>query len=201
MPECYSCGASIARGQGYRREVYTGHSSRVYYGRRFSGSSGNSYGMRTVCGECAKRMADRTVRNTTIALVAFFVFIALGLQGKNKASSRTPASADIVVVPSAASVTPRKARAKAESKRPVSRATLPTSFVAHNEIWTLTNDTDVLTSDSGTIAHVHAGRTIHVIGISSDGAYLQVVLRDRRRGFVVASAAQYKSDWEYDGSK
>jgi hypothetical protein len=43
--------------------------------------------------------------------------------------------------------------------------------------------------------------SIHVIGISFDGAYLQVVLRDQRRGFVVASAAQYKSDWEYDGSK
>jgi hypothetical protein len=77
----------------------------------------------------------------------------------------------------------------------------PPSFVAHNEIWTLTSNTDVLTSESGAIAHVHAGRTIHVIGISADGEYLQVVLRDRRRGFVVASAAQYKSNWKYDGSK
>jgi hypothetical protein len=32
----------------------------------------------------------------------------------------------------------------------------------------------VLTSESGAIAHVHAGRTIHVIGVSPDGAYLQV---------------------------
>jgi hypothetical protein len=148
-------------------------------------------------------MADRKVRNATIALVAFFVFIALGLQDKSKAPTRAPASPDVVVIPSASSVTPRKARAAAASKRPVSRAPIrtPTSFVAHNEIWTLTRDTDVLTSETGAIARVYTGRTIHVIGISPDGAYLQVVLRDRRKGFVVASAAQYKSDWEYDGSK
>jgi hypothetical protein len=194
MADCYNCGASIAAGHGYRREVYTGHSSRFYYGRRLSASSGSSYGMRTICGACAKRMSERKVRNATIALVAFVVFIALGMHGK--ASNPTTSSADIVGVPSAVSVIPHRARATAASKRPISRATVPTSFVAHNEIWTLTSDTDVLTSESGAIARVHAGRTIHVIGISADGAYLQVVLRDRRRGFVVASAAQYKSDWD-----
>jgi hypothetical protein len=201
MADCYNCGASIARGQGYRREVYTGHSSRFYYGRRLSASSGSSYGMRTICGECAQQMADRKVRNAIIALVAFVVFIALGMHGKS--SNPTTTSADIVGVPSEVSVIPHRARATAASKKSISRATVrtPPSFVAHNEIWTLTSDTDVLTSESGAIAHVHAGRTIHVVGISSDGTYLQVVLRDRRRGFVVASAAQYKSDWDYDGSK
>jgi hypothetical protein len=198
MADCYNCGASIAPGQGYRREVYTGQSSRFYYGRRLSASSGSSYGMRTIRGECVQRMADRKVRNATIALV---VFIALGLQGKS--SNRTTTSADIVGIPSATSGTPHRVRTTATSKRPVSGATVRTapSFVAHNEIWTLTSDTNVLTSESGAIACVHAGRSIHVIGISADGEYLEVVLRDRRQGFVAASAAQYKSDWEYDGSK
>jgi hypothetical protein len=203
MADCYNCGASIAAGHGYRREVYTGHSRRFYYGRRFSASSGSSYGMRTICGECAQRMADGKSRNAIVGLVVILLIIGVGLQDKTKTSNPATSSADIVGVPSAASVKPHSARATAASKSPVSRATVrtPPSFVAHNEIWTLTSDTDVLTSESGAIARVHAGRTIHVIGISADGEYLQVVLHDRRRGFVVASAAQYKSDWEYDGSK
>jgi len=202
MADCYNCGAAIPRGQGYRREVYTGHSSRFYYGRRFSASSGSSSGIRTICGECAQRMDDRKARNAVIALVAFVVFIAIGMHDK-ATNSKTTASADIVGAPSTLIVPPRRARTTAAATRPISRATVRAapSFVAHNEIWTLTSDTDVLTNESGAIAHVHAGRTIHVIGISADGEYLEVVLRDRRRGFVVASAAQYKSDWVYDGSK
>jgi hypothetical protein len=195
MADCYNCGASIAAGHGYRKEVYTGHSSRTNYGKRISYSTSSSFGKRTICRACNQRIQSR---NAIFALVALLFLVGIGLQAKTKTSNPATSSADVVGDPSTLIVTPRRARATAASKSSVSRATVrtPPSFVAHNEIWTLTSDTDVLTSESGAIARVHAGRTIHVIGISADGAYLQVVLRDRRRGFVVASAAQYKSDWD-----
>src|SRR5260221_14733596 len=110
MADCYNCGAAIARGQGYRREVYTGHSSRFYYGRRFSASSGSSYGMRTICGAWAQRMDERKVRSATIALVAFIVFIAIGMHDK-ASNPRTTTSADIVGAPSTLIVPPHRARA------------------------------------------------------------------------------------------
>jgi hypothetical protein len=56
MADCYMCGAFIPRGQGYRRNVQTGTSHRVYYGRRPGGSSGVQYGTRTVCHTCARIM-------------------------------------------------------------------------------------------------------------------------------------------------
>lgn len=56
MADCYLCGAFIPRGQGYRRNVQTGTSHRVYYGRRPGGSSGVQYGTRTVCHTCARIM-------------------------------------------------------------------------------------------------------------------------------------------------
>jgi hypothetical protein len=135
MADCYNCGASIAAGHGYRREVCTGHSSRVYYGKRISASSGRICGMRTICGECAQQMADRRVRNATIALVAFVIFIALGLHDK-ASNPKTTVSADIVDDTSTLVVRPHRARATAASKSPVSRATVrtPPSFIAHNEL-------------------------------------------------------------------
>jgi hypothetical protein len=62
----------------------------------------------------------------------------------------------------------------------------------------VTRDADVLTSGSVAFAHVHAGRRIHVIGVSSDGAYLQIVMHDGQRGLVAASAARFERDWIYD---
>lgn len=59
MAECYICGAYIPRGEGYRRQVHTGSSARVYVGRLRGGSYGQSYGPRTVCSTCAK-ISDRS---------------------------------------------------------------------------------------------------------------------------------------------
>jgi hypothetical protein len=72
MAECYRCGGFVPRGQGYRREVYTGHSNRLYFGRRVSGSTGNRYGVRTICASCASDL-DRRKRH-----VAFFWLAVVG---------------------------------------------------------------------------------------------------------------------------
>ncbi|MBD5803157.1 hypothetical protein AZOA_25930 [Azoarcus sp. Aa7] len=54
MADCYLCGAYIHRGQGYRRNVQTGTSHRIYVGRRPGGSTGVQYGTRTLCHTCAR---------------------------------------------------------------------------------------------------------------------------------------------------
>lgn len=54
MADCYLCGAYVSRGQGYRRNVRTGTSHRVYVGRWSGGSTGVNYGPRTLCRTCAR---------------------------------------------------------------------------------------------------------------------------------------------------
>ncbi len=54
MADCYLCGAYIPRGQGYRRNVQTGTSHRIYVGRWTGGSTGINYGPRTLCHTCAR---------------------------------------------------------------------------------------------------------------------------------------------------
>jgi hypothetical protein len=56
MANCYICGTPYAR---HRREVYTGKSNRVNYGRRISFGNSSYYGVRTVCSDCAKKV-DQT---------------------------------------------------------------------------------------------------------------------------------------------
>ncbi len=61
MAECYLCGCHIERGEGFRRNVQTGTSTRVYFSRRSGSSYGVNYGTRTVCWTCAAimdRMAE-----------------------------------------------------------------------------------------------------------------------------------------------
>lgn len=53
MATCYHCGCSIRPNEGYRRKVQTGTSTRIYISRRPGGSYGQSYGLRTLCQECA----------------------------------------------------------------------------------------------------------------------------------------------------
>lgn len=54
MADCYLCGAYVPRGQGYRRNVRTGTSHRIYVGRWTGGSTGVNYGPRTLCRTCAR---------------------------------------------------------------------------------------------------------------------------------------------------
>jgi hypothetical protein len=56
MATCYICSSSYASN---RREVYTGQSHRVNYGRRVSFGNSQYYGMRSVCDDCAYRIDIR----------------------------------------------------------------------------------------------------------------------------------------------
>jgi hypothetical protein len=78
MAECFKCGAHVAPGEGVRREVYTGHSSRMYYGRGIAGSTGRNYGIRTLCRDCAARLdtGKTVVFWTVISALAIFIAAA-----------------------------------------------------------------------------------------------------------------------------
>ena len=56
MASCYHCGINIRNGEGYRRQVLTGQSARVYFTKRGGGSYGQSYGLRTLCASCTQRL-------------------------------------------------------------------------------------------------------------------------------------------------
>ena len=70
---CYLCGAYIANGTGYRRRVYTGDTSRVYFGKRVSSSFGRQYGPRTLCYECAIQHDKANKLKTSIILGGLFI--------------------------------------------------------------------------------------------------------------------------------
>jgi hypothetical protein len=46
------------------------------------------------------------------------------------------------------------------------------------------NDTAMKDADGREIAIVHAGRPIHVMGVSEDGSYLEIAMHDGRAGIV-----------------
>jgi hypothetical protein len=109
MADCYNCGANVPKGQGYRREVYTGHSTRIYYGRRLSGSSGSRYGVRTLCKSCAVRFDKR---RTNRALLTAGIVLALILWGAfsshDNDSSHTATTSASVAGVSSSSVDPSR---------------------------------------------------------------------------------------------
>ena len=78
MATCYRCGAPNAT---YRREVYIGHSNRIYFGRRISSSRSSSYGIRSVCQNCATEI-DKQSSTMTIIIVCVVIVIILYLISK-----------------------------------------------------------------------------------------------------------------------
>lgn len=76
MADCYLCGAYIPRGQGYRRNVQTGTSHRIYVGRWTGGSTGVNYGSRTLCHTCA-RIQDEQRAGGGLRAFAFLCLCAL----------------------------------------------------------------------------------------------------------------------------
>lgn len=76
MADCYLCGAYIPRGQGYRRNVQTGTSHRIYVGRRPGGSTGVQYGTRTLCHTCA-RVQDEQRSGGGLRAFAFLCLCAM----------------------------------------------------------------------------------------------------------------------------
>lgn len=82
MAECYLCGTYIPRGEGFRRNVQTGSSTRIYVGRLRGGAYGQSFGTRTVCSTCA-HIQDKTKEGgclrAVILLISWVVSAFIGV--------------------------------------------------------------------------------------------------------------------------
>ena len=102
MAECYECGAGVPSGHGYRREVYTGHSTRIYHGRRVSGSTGSKYGIRTLCASCAIELDKRRTNRRLFWAAAVLGLILLAALSHDDSSSRTTTSAASIAGPASA---------------------------------------------------------------------------------------------------
>ena len=72
MAECYLCGAYVAQGRGYRRNVQTGASTRYYFTRHGGTSYGVQHGLRTLCAVCAT-LEDRTREGAGARLALYLV--------------------------------------------------------------------------------------------------------------------------------
>lgn len=88
MASCYLCAAHILPGQGFRREVRTGRSWRVYYTRRGGSSYGETHGLRTLCGQCAAAVdyfrqgrGVRTAIGVFVALLGWYVAFNMNFTG------------------------------------------------------------------------------------------------------------------------
>ena len=113
MAECYNCGANVPKGQGYRREVYTGHTTRMYYGRRVSGSSGRRYGIHTLCQSCAVGFDKRrTNRRLLTAGIVLALILAGAFSSKDNGSSHPSATSASMAGGSSSTVDPSKVHSK-----------------------------------------------------------------------------------------
>ena len=72
MPECYLCGRYIVPGEGHRRTVQTGTSTRVYMTKRGGASYGSRSGLRTLCYKCAT-IKDRYGEGSALRGTAYFI--------------------------------------------------------------------------------------------------------------------------------
>jgi hypothetical protein len=106
MADCFHCGAEIGRGQGVRREVYTGHSS----GSSFSYGSGNyyrsrrsNYAIHTLCRDCAEKNDQGKAMRAVVGVGVVLAVLAAGSVSQHKSSSpaeAAPASGSVLVIPS-----------------------------------------------------------------------------------------------------
>jgi hypothetical protein len=92
MVECFECGASVPSGHGYRREVYTGHTSRSSFGQRYTTSRSRRYAVRTICSECAKRLDARKKLRFLVGVGVVGLLAIVGAVSHDDKSPRSDAS-------------------------------------------------------------------------------------------------------------
>lgn len=90
MAHCHTCGAALERDEHYRRSVFTGRSSGSWWSRRGGGGSSRaSYGIRTVCGRCAKSI-DRWAMFKVAFVVALIAIFYLATRDPKTSTAESP---------------------------------------------------------------------------------------------------------------
>lgn len=77
MASCNSCGKFMAPTENvYRREIYSGQTRRVNYGKRVTFGNSTHYSVRNVCNNCAKEIDEtrkKNKRNTMVFLLVLAI--------------------------------------------------------------------------------------------------------------------------------
>lgn len=63
MPNCSRCGKFINVNEVYKREIYSGKTNKIYYGKRISFGNNFRYSIKSVCQGCAMDI-DRENQNS-----------------------------------------------------------------------------------------------------------------------------------------
>lgn len=79
MATCYTCGAAVRPGEGFRRNVITSRSTRVSTYRRAGGSVSTTTGLRTLCDDCAAHMDQRSAGAGTRLTIAVVIGLACAI--------------------------------------------------------------------------------------------------------------------------
>ena len=84
MANCNSCGRYMRPTENvYKRQLYSGRSSRVYYGKRINFSTSNYYSMKSVCADCAEAIDKKSSLDAKITvriiLILIIVFLLIAL--------------------------------------------------------------------------------------------------------------------------
>lgn len=74
MPTCQRCGIILPANQRlYRRELYSGTTERVNYGRRVSYGNSKHYSKKNVCGQCVDELDHRAESRKNIKTVRWLI--------------------------------------------------------------------------------------------------------------------------------
>ncbi len=80
MPICQNCGRNMSsQEQVYRREIYSGRSQRVTYGKRITFGNSNHYAVKNVCESCAIAIDNSRKNSSKTFLIVIAVIVFLGL--------------------------------------------------------------------------------------------------------------------------
>ena len=74
MANCNSCGKYMPPTERvYKRQIYSGKSNSVYYGKRINFGSRSYYSIKSVCADCAASIDEQSANSSKTVLVIIFV--------------------------------------------------------------------------------------------------------------------------------
>lgn len=80
MPNCQNCGNHMGHDEIYRREIYSGRSNRVSYGKRITFGTSTHYSIKNVCLTCATEIDNANKKsNNSTTIFLLIIAITVGL--------------------------------------------------------------------------------------------------------------------------
>lgn len=80
MPICNSFGSQISANQNvYRREIYSGQTKRVNYGKRMTFGNSTHYTVKNVCADCANEIDVASARSSRSTMIILLSILIIGI--------------------------------------------------------------------------------------------------------------------------